>query len=737
LADAHTYYSTLENNMGASNIIDQTGIIAPDITFSLTPKRTFYAEMASDAYESIDYHRIAYSGDESNYPEMFHNNQIVLYKRIDDKTYTDLKIWCPITPLSNLNPPIIIAFKGTEIGDPTQALIDLSLFGNWALGISQYTDFRTDLQNKITYIQNTVYTSGNAHYDTRPKVFTAHFLGCAYATKSYHHFFVNYLSTTNHLYQFNPYILIDSLYHDIVDLSRTNQQFKFSIDSFITATDPVSLSFKRNGYGTIYIYPDIFSGVSVIYDDDDTLKASILSTNPLTAYTNHSNHTINLWTTHGRPLEFRETLYELSLLTNTAIETNNQYNVVMSDESVQAKNLYLRLNEPNLIQEVNYPERSSSQDKYQMIIDYAYNSGHIADNPFTEDFYSVNYQPANNDNDRLRFFSPVYVVLNQIANSYNYFFFHKVDIRDTITYLNQFYISHINYFPPYSRTYYRVNYDGVINIPNQHLLISMEGLETNPLSNDSFTPIYETLSLTQESVSQSLIRHSAIFSFVTGLSIPDTDEHRRKIGTNPGFQPVNRYAFAPGIIPQGPTGSEYVDVRMVFTQYTPHRFIVASETNYLTSVHKDSIWAVDPDDLRYQTFDWRITWIESEQAYDIINIDNNNYSLAQFYLTATPNTGIPLALSSITNKYFDIETLSVGNDIVCLIKSKENLKYVTFSDLWTSTDTYQANPGNDAYGALDPVIFESLLTSNVEKQYIQFASTTSPYDIYSTATGIS
>jgi len=200
--------------------------------------------------------------------------------------------------------------------------------------------------------------------------------------------------------------------------------------------------------------------------------------------------------------------------------------------------------------------------------------------------------------------------------------------------------------------------------------------------------------------------------------------------------PINRYAFAPGIIPQGPTGSEYVDVRMVFTQYTPHRFIVASETNYLTSVHKDSIWAIDPADERYQTFDWRITWIESEQAYDIINIDNNNYSLAQFYSASSSNTGIPLALSSITNKYFDIETASVGSDIVCRIKSKENSTYVSFSDLWSTTDTYQANPGNDAYGALDPVIFESLLTTNVEKQYIQFASTTSPYDVYSTSTGI-
>ena len=207
------------------------------------------------------------------------------------------------------------------------------------------------------------------------------------------------------------------------------------------------------------------------------------------------------------------------------------------------------------------------------------------------------------------------------------------------------------------------------------------------------------------------------------------DRMRNVIDTT--FPPINRYAFAPGIIPQGPTGSEYVDVRMVFTQYTPHRFIVASETNYLTSVHKDSIWAVDPDDLRYQTFDWRITWIESEQAYDIINIDNNNYSLAQFYLTAIPSTGIPLALSSITNKYFDIETVSVGSDIVCRIKSKENSTYVSFSDLWSTTDTYQSNPGNDSYGALDPVIFESLLTTDIEKQYVQFASTTSPYDVYS------
>jgi len=193
---------------------------------------------------------------------------------------------------------------------------------------------------------------------------------------------------------------------------------------------------------------------------------------------------------------------------------------------------------------------------------------------------------------------------------------------------------------------------------------------------------------------------------------------------------VNRFFFVPGLTPQGPTGSEYVDVRMVFTEYTPLRFIAASETNILASVHKDSIWAVDDDDLRYRQFQWRITWVESEQAYDIINTDNNNYSLAQFYSTTSSNTGIPFALSTIANKYFDIESATYGTSTVYRIKSKEHSTYLTFSDLWTTTDTYQSNPGNDIYGALDPVTFSSLEASNVEKQYVQFASTASPYDVY-------
>jgi hypothetical protein len=196
---------------------------------------------------------------------------------------------------------------------------------------------------------------------------------------------------------------------------------------------------------------------------------------------------------------------------------------------------------------------------------------------------------------------------------------------------------------------------------------------------------------------------------------------------------MDRYFFVPGLTPQGPAGSEYVDVRMVFTEYTPLRFIAASETNVLASVHKDSIWAVDDDDLRYRQFQWRITWVESEQGYDIINTDNSNYSLAQFYSTTASTTGIPFALSTITNKYFDIESATSGTSTVYnvyRIKSKEHGTYLSFSDLWSTTDTYQANPGNDAYGALDPIIFESLLTSNAEKQHIQFTSTTSPYDVY-------
>ena len=82
-----------------------------------------------------------------------------------------------------------------------------------------------------------------------------------------------------------------------------------------------------------------------------------------------------------------------------------------------------------------------------------------------------------------------------------------------------------------------------------------------------------------------------------------------------------------------------------------------AETNYLASVQKDSIWAVDPDDMRYQKFDYRITWVESEQAYDTVNLDNNGYSLAQFY-TVGPSVVGPADLSTISNKYFDIVSVA-------------------------------------------------------------------------------
>ena len=87
-------------------------------------------------------------------------------------------------------------------------------------------------------------------------------------------------------------------------------------------------------------------------------------------------------------------------------------------------------------------------------------------------------------------------------------------------------------------------------------------------------------------------------------------------------------------------------------------------------------------------------------------------------------------LSSITNRYFDIEAVTHGSASVYRIKSLQHSNYVTFTDIWGQQ--FPDDPSeNDAYGTIDPVKWESEITDATKiKQYVQFASTASPYDIY-------
>ena len=91
-----------------------------------------------------------------------------------------------------------------------------------------------------------------------------------------------------------------------------------------------------------------------------------------------------------------------------------------------------------------------------------------------------------------------------------------------------------------------------------------------------------------------------------------------------------------------------------------------------------------------------------------------------------------MTLSGITNKYFDIETITYGSEAVYRIESEENpsAPYFSFANGWSPQNSIVSE--NDDFGSLDPMNFEAELTgADATKQYIQFASTTDPYGIYS------
>jgi len=203
--------------------------------------------------------------------------------------------------------------------------------------------------------------------------------------------------------------------------------------------------------------------------------------------------------------------------------------------------------------------------------------------------------------------------------------------------------------------------------------------------------------------------------------------------------PFNPFFFVPGLAPStGADGLLFVDVRMRFGAKAPERWIVMSSENILASVHETSTYFTSSD-VRYQQPNWRITYQGLDLGYDIVCTDNgDDASLARCYTTIDSTLGY-IALTSITNRYFDIvSVVEHENDVEYYrILSKEHAtdRILTYGNAWTDgggTD----HPIGD--GSVDPLYFENELvgTTAAQQQLVRFFSTTSPYDVYETESSI-
>ena len=186
---------------------------------------------------------------------------------------------------------------------------------------------------------------------------------------------------------------------------------------------------------------------------------------------------------------------------------------------------------------------------------------------------------------------------------------------------------------------------------------------------------------------------------------------------------------------------QYIDVRMIFTEKTPDRFIcmtinASSDTpgNVIANVNKYSKWYGPPNDTdsRYDHFDWRI-YYDSGNGYLIKNLDVGYY-LHQILHTSLQTTTYPTHVNG-KNKYFDIEEVKVDNKYLYRIKTKESTMsstpYLSWTNIWGAFPDPTGFAG-DEFDSVDPVIFKSLLTgTDASGQYIRFASITSPsYEIH-------
>lgn len=193
------------------------------------------------------------------------------------------------------------------------------------------------------------------------------------------------------------------------------------------------------------------------------------------------------------------------------------------------------------------------------------------------------------------------------------------------------------------------------------------------------------------------------------------------------------FFFAPGITYSSDGTNPYIEVRIVFTEKTPDRFvslaIQADSHNpgeIIANVHKDSSWG-QPADGRYDHFDWRITYV-SGSGYKIYNIDQTTHLSQQLTTSDSNFTRTAVDTNSL---FFDIERVVVSGEDFYRIKTKESsmssTPYLTWQNPWSYADA----SGQDSFESVDPVWFEALLTgANANEQYVKFATTASPYGLY-------
>lgn len=681
LDGARQFYSTLSDNNGAAVIDDQTGVAVPPSTatpWNVDPKISAFAQLASSPYEDAD-EFIGFDASEAHYsltwdPE---NNAPLVYRQILNypNPSKQVLIYVPIT--SDTSRPIFVILKGTD--SIVDLMTDAHMYFQWATGMTLYDQFQARLDEYWIQIRDAVYYTGDPDLDDRPKTFIGHSLGGAFASKLHYAFHTHqdFVDKTSMCYLFSPYVLAGPYYDAIVNKCKTDTLYKDSIQTYMVDSDPFSLMMKNQGFGHVHVYPSRITDQSPLWWH--TLQ-QIKDGNPFT----HPDHTIMNWTQYAQPLTYRQTVSSVDLTdthfgnVNRTIETHLQYTVVNELDTHLSKHLALDLGETDNIEDCNYPLIGEDIQKYICTISKASEFGHSAElRQVGKDHVSMMFQPTDNSNNRMLYFSFLYIITSSTsdgsASYHNYVYCYRRAVANDLVYIAHYDYSSIALNPAYGLRWLRTKGNTSTPESNVHQL---EKVEFN-----DFSIIYNQPQGTGlgESTHANSMRNKSSWEITQPWSLSshsDSDELRRKAGTNPGAQPI----FTMFGISGKTSFNTYIRTKSGYNIENPaysavDLFLIDAGGNDYYAVNSttpqwwgtsEGLAATVPD-----TEVWNISYNDANDSWDITNTSTTNklasfstssvaYNTADGYYGANGPTTLQTTDFPLTNT--NLYIVSDGND---------------------------------------------------------------------------
>lgn len=419
---------------------------------------------------------------------LYHNSVTLepyLYKLVHN--HHGLQIWKPLQKLGNtadLAPVYIVARGSHTIAD---WLLDAGIFLDYTTGLTTAKrEFDTRLHYKIYDILHHVYSDDDMK--NLPKVFIGHSLAGAEACRLFHYFEKTHEGADAHAnskcIMFNPYILVDDDYNDIIDDCKTSSTYRDKFITHMVDADVASALFSSHGFGQIHIWPKKYSLYNDGYYSDLTEWKTFLQSGA--SYLHTGNHSITNFAANPMPAEAMESLpTSLQNEIKTIGSKLKTFNIIDNEGNETQDQMFMVTQTPlqggirQPIEQFDFPHTGHPAHYFNVLISRNYTSDEI--NASVERMYDWSPTPDYPwANTRRKWFSPLYRITNQDLGDKHYCLLHRRSTTSDYLY----YIGEAIQPLPTTNTYptfhfVKMNNSGILSLPYDLLQDTRTQFKTN------------------------------------------------------------------------------------------------------------------------------------------------------------------------------------------------------------------------------------------------------------------